>query len=159
VQSACGSNLNLIDLDFVPCWNLKRLVHQLASSLPHGGTAIVLLTTKAQDLSIFDFRFAIATHFFQPPRTTVPFTTSLSAVLALLGAQGDSFSVDGVDDISMQFSNALFGTADTLPNDPDIRTGFIARNSVLGWRKECLRGVWEGALLKAGLLVKMEDKS
>jgi hypothetical protein len=126
----------------------------LASSLPQGGTASLLLTTKARDLSIFDFRFAVATHFFQPPRTTVPFTTSLSSVLALLDAQVDSFSVESVDDISVQYSNALFGAADTFLNDADTRTEFIARNSVLGWRKECLRGVWEGALLKAGLLVK-----
>jgi hypothetical protein len=103
---------------------------------------------------MFDFRFAVAAHFFQPPRTTLPFTTSLSAVLALLDAHGDNFSVDGVDNISVQFADALFGAANTLRTDPDTRAEFIARNSVAGWRKECLRGVWEGALLKAGLLVK-----
>jgi hypothetical protein len=75
-------------------------------------------------------------------------------VLALFDTQGDSFSVDGVDDISVQFSNVLFGAADTLLNGRDTHTEFIARNSVLGWRRECLRGIWEGSLLKAGLLVK-----
>jgi hypothetical protein len=101
---------------------------------------------------MFGSRFAIAAHFFQPPRTTLPFTTSLSAVLALLGTHEDSFSIYSVDNISMQFAETLFGAVNILGNDPDTRAEYIARNSLVGWRKECLRGVWEGALLKAGLL-------
>ncbi len=103
---------------------------------------------------MFDPRFPITTLFFQPPRTTLPFTTSLSTVLTLLGSHDGDISVVRVDNVSMQYAESLFGAAKTLCSDSDLRAKFISRNSLVGWRQECLHGVWEAALLKAGLLVK-----
>ena len=154
MQSAYGYGLDYFDLDFVPHWKLKMTICHLTSSIKHGVTTSLLLTTKAQGLSIFDPRYTIATLFFRPPRTTLPFTTSLSTVLALLGAHGGEISVLGVDNVSMRYAESLFGAANSLCNDSDLRGKFISRNSLVGWRKECLHGVWEAALLKAGLLVK-----
>ncbi|KAI0306295.1 hypothetical protein B0F90DRAFT_1688731 [Multifurca ochricompacta] len=154
IRHTNGAHPNLVDLDFVPHWKLKSLVRQLISSLHEGTTTSLLLTTKAPELSMFDSRYAIATLFFQPPRTTLPFTTSISTVLTLLGTYGDSISVLGAENITISYAESLFGAASTLCTDTDIRAKFIGRNSLVGWRKECLRGVWEAALLKAGLLIK-----
>ncbi|KAN0140890.1 hypothetical protein V8E53_001334 [Lactarius tabidus] len=145
---------DLFDLDFVPHWKLKIVIRHLASSIPQGVTTLLLLTTKAEGLSIFDPRFAITTLFFRPPRTTLPFTTTLSTVLSLLGTHGGDISVLSVDNISARYADSLFDAANSLCNDSDLRATFISRNSLVGWRKECLHGVWEAALLKAGLLVK-----
>lgn len=84
----------------------------------------------------------------------MPFTTTLSTVLSTLDSQGDDISVLGVDNISDRYAESLFGAAHTLCDDRDLRGNFISRNSLVGWRKECLHGVWEAALLKAGLLVR-----
>ncbi|KAF8266480.1 hypothetical protein EI94DRAFT_1786922 [Lactarius quietus] len=152
-QSSYGHGLDLFDLDFVPHWKLKIVTCHLTSSITQGVTTSLLLITKAPELSIFDSRFTIATLFFRPPRTTLPFTTSLSTVLALLSTQGGDISVLGVDNISARYAESLFGAANTLCNDSDLSARFISRNSLVGWHKECLHGVWEAALLKAGLLL------
>ncbi|KAH9066377.1 hypothetical protein EDB87DRAFT_1828403 [Lactarius vividus] len=153
-QSAYGHSLDFFDLDFVPHRKLKIVIPHLTSSITQGVTTSLLLTTKAQGLSMFDPRFTVAALFFRPPRTTLPFTTSLSTVLTLLGTHGGDISVLSVDNISVRYAESLFGAANTLCNDGDIRRKFISRNSLVGWRRECLHGFWEAALLKAGLLVK-----
>ncbi|KAH9079692.1 hypothetical protein EDB83DRAFT_2514206 [Lactarius deliciosus] len=134
-QSAYSHSLDFFDLDFVPHRKLKIVIRHLTSSITQGVPTSLLLTTKAQG-------------------TTLPFTTSLSTVLTLLGTHGGDISVLSVDNISVRYAESLFGAADTLCNDSDIRGKFISRNSLVGWRRECLHGVWEAALLKAGLLVK-----
>ncbi|KAI9459445.1 hypothetical protein BJY52DRAFT_1211808 [Lactarius psammicola] len=154
LANAYGHSLDFFDLDFVPHWKLKVVIRHLTSSITQGVTTSLLLTTKAQGLSIFDARFTITTLFFRPPRTTLPFTTSLPTVLSLLGTHGGDISVLSVDNITERYAESLFGAANTLCNDSDTRGKFISRNSLVGWRRECLHGVWEAALLKAGLLVK-----
>ena len=154
VANAYGHGLELFDLDFVPHWKLKIAIRHLTSSITQGVTTSLLLTTKAQGLSIFDPRFSIAALFFRPPRTTLPFSTSLPTVLDLLGTHGGDISVLSVDNISVRYADSLSGAANSLCNDSDLRAKFISRNSLVGWRKECLHGFWEAALLKAGLLVK-----
>ncbi|KAI9446178.1 hypothetical protein H4582DRAFT_1904114 [Lactarius indigo] len=154
VQSAYGHSLDFFDLDFVPHRKLQVVIRHLTSSIKQGVTTSLLLTTKAQGLSMFDPRFTIAALFFRPPRTTLPFTTSLSTVLTLLGSHDGDISVLSVDNISVRYAESLSGAANTLCNDSDIRGKFILRNSLVGWRRECLHGDWEAALLKAGLLVK-----
>ena len=129
-------------------------MRHLTSSIMPGITTSFLLTTKAEGLSIFDPRFTTAALFFRPPRTTLPFTTSLSTVLSLLDSHGGDISILSVDNITLRYAESLFGAANTLCNDSHIRGNFISRNSLTGWRKECLHGVWEAALLRAGLLVK-----
>ncbi len=156
-----------VSLDCVHPIQLDAHLEHLKATLAPGAFLMLGLTTIASTSTHFQARLASlpflprkATLSHPGPRShpkplqrsTVPLRMSVTEVIDKLKSGDTPVGVEVVQSVSREYAEFMYGYADGLEQDPDVRAQFVRDWGMEAWVEERLCTVWEAALVEVGLL-------
>jgi len=154
-------------LDFIPHPQLEASIRNLQSVLRKGIPATLEFTTIAPHISFLSTSFILCALPFLPRkhlatdqnqetalRTSTPLLTSLHRVIELLTSTPSKLTIESILNVSASCVTGLNALEGELQDDRGIRTAFIDKWGVEGWREHRLMMAWEAGLLSAGYLTR-----
>ncbi|TFK94809.1 hypothetical protein K466DRAFT_579696 [Polyporus arcularius HHB13444] len=156
-----------VSLDCVHATQLDAHLEHLKATLAPGAFLMLGLTTIASTATHYQARLASlpflprkATLSHPGPRShpkpfqrsTVPLRMSVTEIIDKLKSGDTPVGVEVVQSVSREYAEFMYGYADGLEQDADVRALFVQDWGMEAWVEERLCTVWEAALLEVGLL-------
>lgn len=163
-----------LSLDYIPYSQIEASLKSFQTRLRDGASGTLELTTLASNIAFLSTPFIFSAIPFLPrkylkpdtqtplrttQRTSTPLFTSLPRIIELLTSTSHAGSstqirIESIQNVSQHTASFLQTLSTSLEDDSEVRTKFIDRWSIEGWREHRFLMDWEAGLLSAGLLTK-----